>query len=363
MSDPEVMRTVMRSPVELVDVQITGNARTKGWVIRRAARPAYFAPTTGHLLHELEGTKERLRALGIFESVEIYVDTFEDPELEFEERVSAGEPERVCLQISVVEKSPLTINAGGDISTEDAEASGNASYGLRNYLGRAESVMLRTEMGTNSSMNFSLDCHQPTLCDTDLELHGAISRSSSSNPHCSYHETQTSAAVSLDFPAMLMTAAGSLSADLSLRELAAGQFASPTIREHARLPLGHNTKASVTATLRHDDRDIPMTPTAGWAGNLSVTGALCDYVASKHFLKTSGGLQLNRTVAGLTFTTSLHAGGIFMPLARGRNVGYVRVCDRFMLGSERVRGFQSRVSKPLCEPSDKLFLTLLWALS
>ena len=97
MSDPEVMRTVMRSPVELVDVQITGNARTKGWVIRRAARPVYFAPTTGHLLHELEGTKERLRALGIFESVEIYVDTFEDPELEFEERVSAGEPEPLTM--------------------------------------------------------------------------------------------------------------------------------------------------------------------------------------------------------------------------------------------------------------------------
>jgi outer membrane protein assembly factor BamA len=94
-----------------------------------------------------------------------------------------------------------------------------------------------------------------------------------------------------------------------------------------------------------------MAPSAGWSGNVTVAGALCDYVASKHFVKPTASLQMNRTVPllGLTFSSSLHCGGIFMPLAQRRNAGYIRVCDRFFLGSERVRGFQNQGLGPRAE--------------
>lgn len=338
-NDPQVMQKVWSSRVQLVGVDIEGNERTKGWVIRRAARPVYAARTTGRLLHELEGTKQRLQALGIFESVEIFVDTFDEPA-----NHPGDEPERLVLRISVTEKGCITLNTGADINAENSEGSAHASYGLRNYFGSAERIDLRTSMGTASSNNFTLNCHQPTVLDTDVDLRGSASRAATRNPSSSYDLTETAASVSLDFPAMLMATPGSLTAELSLREMSAAQYASATIREHTKLPLGHHTKASLTASLNHDNRDSPMAPTAGWSGNVSVSGSLCDYVASKHFVKPTASLQVNRTLPllGLTLSSSLHCGGIFMPLAQGRNVGYIRVCDRFFLGSERVRGFQNQ---------------------
>ena len=337
-SDPQVMQKEWSSRVQLVGVDVEGNDRTKGWVIRRAARPVYAARTTGRLLQELEGAKQRLQALGIFESVEIFVDTFDEPAA----ARTSDEPERVVLRISVTEKGCITINTGADVNAENSEGSAHASYGLRNYFGGAERIDLRTSMGTASSNNFTLDCHQPAVFDTDVDLHGSASRAATRNPSSSYNLTETAAALSLDFPAMLMATPGSLTADLSLREMSAGQYASAAIREHTKLPLGYHTKASLTASLNHDDRDFPMAPTAGWFGNVSISGSLCDYVSSKHFVKPTASLQMNRTLFGLTLSSSLHCGGIFMPLARGRNVGYVRVCDRFFLGSERVRGFQNK---------------------
>ncbi len=346
-NDPRVMQKVWSSRVQLVGVDIEGNERTKAWVIRRAARPVYAAQTTGRLLQELEGTKQRLQALGIFESVEIFVDTVDDPSTS----QPSDEPEQLLLRISVTEKGCITLNTGADVNAENSEGSAHASYGLRNYFGSAERIDLRTSMGTASSNNFTLDCHQPTVFDTDVDLRGSASRAATRNPSSSYDLTETAAAVTLDFPAMLMATPGSLTAELSLREMSATQYASAAIREHTKLPLGHHTKASLTASLSHDSRDFPMAPSAGWSGNVTVAGALCDYVASKHFVKPTASLQMNRTVPllGLTFSSSLHCGGIFMPLAQRRNAGYIRVCDRFFLGSERVRGFQNQGLGPRAE--------------
>lgn len=248
-NDPQVMQKVWGSRVQLVDINIAGNDRTKAWVIRRAARPAYAARTMGRFLQELEGAKQRLQALGIFESVEINVDTFDEP---LPGRGKPGdEPERLMLQITVAEKGCITINTGADVNAENSEGSAHASYGLRNYFGGSESISLRTEVGTASSNNFTLDAHQPTVFDTDVELRGSASRAATQNPSSSYNMTETAASVALDFPAMLMAVPGSLTAELALREMSAGQYASAAIREHTKLPLGCENTSTTHLCMIH----------------------------------------------------------------------------------------------------------------
>ena len=79
----------------------------------------------------------------------------------------------------------------------------------------------------------------------------------------------------------------------------AGSAASAAIREHCALPLGYNTKATLNAILRHDSRDDPLAPTAGWAGTCGIDASLCDYMVSKHFIKPSFSMQLNRSLFGV----------------------------------------------------------------
>lgn len=53
--------------------------------------------------------------------------------------------------------------------------------------------------------------------------------------------------MSFEFPKLLLQTPGTAGLNVSVRELYAGQYASPMIREHCALPLGHHVKATVSA--------------------------------------------------------------------------------------------------------------------
>ena len=113
-----------------------------------------------------------------------------------------------------------------------------------------------------------------------------------------WSSSRAQASISLDFPRMLLAMPGTLGIDVSMRELYAGQDASPAVREHCALPMGHHLKATLNALLRHDSRDEPLVPTMGWAGTCGIGASLCDYMQSGHFVKPTASLQANRTFFG-----------------------------------------------------------------
>jgi len=137
--------------VHVAEVTIKGNNRTKDIIIERELQEAYQATNFLELVRALDAAKERLRALNVFKSVEIEVDTWKVNGMD--EVYVPGK--LVQLNVQCVEKNITEMNAGGFYSRNDFN--GKLSATFRNTFGYAE------ELTTGFVMANTSDFVQKTL--------------------------------------------------------------------------------------------------------------------------------------------------------------------------------------------------------
>jgi outer membrane protein insertion porin family len=164
-------------------INIVGNQRTLDYVIRREFRLAEgdaFNPLM------IDRAKKRLQNLGFFKTVEV-------------KRRPGSAPDRVTLDVEVVEQSTGELSFGAGYSTSEGVI-GDVSLTERNLLGRGQFLRLRLA-GSQERMNIDLSFTEPRFLDRNLaagfDIFHKTTQVTSRQP---FATEKTGASVRLGFP-------------------------------------------------------------------------------------------------------------------------------------------------------------------
>jgi outer membrane protein insertion porin family len=311
----DLVLTIAEGPrvyVERIDIE--GNNRTQDRVLRRQF---VIAEGDAYDVNAVQAARAQLRKLGFFSTVAVTT-----------ERGSAED--RAVVKVTVEEQLTGSISFGLGFSSADGPI-GDITISERNFLGRGQFVAARVNY-TGDQQALSLSFEEPALLDRDLATgfslgYIAIDRTDSS----SFQETTVSFAPYVEFPLsekQRLRARYRLSSD-EIRDIAI--TASPAIFADE----GSLITSAIGATWSYDERNDPVEPTAGYllTFDQDLAGLAGDSFYTRSVGKAKGWTSFadDQVVASL----EIEAGGIF-----GLS-GDLRVTDRFYLGGDRFRGFES----------------------
>jgi outer membrane protein insertion porin family len=297
--------------VERID--IAGNVRTVDEVIRREFR---LVEGDAFNSSKLARSRQRIRNLGFFSKVDV-------------EQVPGSGPDQTVINVQVEEKSTGSIAFGAGYSTASGVL-GDVTLRERNLLGRGYDFKLGLTLAARrSAVDFSLT--DPFFLGREIAAGVDIFWTS--------QDLQESSSYDLNTTGFALRAGYPLSEPLrqdwkyTLKQTEVTEVdddASRFIKEAE----GKETLSSLTHILTYDRRDSVITPTEGYFARLTTEGA--GIGGSKQFFRNRVDAGKYYSVADdwvLEFTGS--AGTI---VGLGKDVD---LTDRYFIGGESVRGFES----------------------
>lgn len=312
---PDGVISVVLSPAKIGKITISGNKKTKEYVIRRELT----ALKTGDVF-DLNKLKENLRNvlnLGFFDEV--------TPKF-----VETADPDVVDLTIEVKERTTGQAGLGGGYSTNDGFI-GYIDVSEDNFLGFGQKVGVRWEFG-KSKNTYDLSFYEPYLDSHHTSIGANLYKRSTEQEYkpetgnaFKYNEDSFGGALSLG---------RNLGKDLkgSIR-LKAENVKNTSKDTTVTLPPDGNTR-SVALTLTHDTRDFILQPTSGGKEELSAEVAGKVFGGDFSFQKYQGEL-----------TRYIKAGDKGSVLAFRLQTGLINGdapsnADFRIGGSESVRGYK-----------------------
>lgn len=299
-------------------INIRGNTRTLDKVIRREFRIAEGDPYNAS---QIERSRQRINNLGFFKTVNFS-----------EEQGSSND--KVIINVDVEEQSTGELSFGAGFSTTDG-ALGDVGISERNLLGKGQFLKLNFTLAS-VRQEVDLSFTEPRFLGRDIQAGFDIFKikrtSDSANSNRTYDDDVLGAQVRLTYPVtefLNHTLRYSLrSDDITDVDEDASTF--------IRLQEGENVTSLIGHTLTLDKRDSKQEPTKGYfiRFNQDVAGFGGDAKFFRHELRSS------------YFTPTFSNDYILRLSARGGHiVGFgsedVRVNDRFFIGGNDIRGFQS----------------------
>jgi outer membrane protein insertion porin family len=293
-------------------INVTGNTRTKDYVIRREFRVA-----EGDAYNPLmvDQAKKRLKSLGLFKSVEV-------------QRRPGSAQDRVTLDVELVEQSTGELSFGAGYSTAEGVI-GDISITERNLLGNGQFLRLQLS-GSLERLQVNLSFTEPRFLDRNMAagfdvFHKEVDQTSQSG----FKSRRTGGGVRLGFPLserMWMQTNYTLSRD-EIFDVQDG--ASLAVEEAQGTAYTSLIGTSVTYDLRND----PRNPTKGvffQAGtDFAGLGGDVQYVS---FAAEARGYY--PITDHITFVSRAIGGHIM-----GWGGQDLRLIDLFFKGGETVRGF------------------------
>jgi outer membrane protein insertion porin family len=294
-------------------INILGNLRTQDYVLRREFR---LAEGDAYNPMMVDKAKKRLQALGFFKTVEI-------------KRRSGSAPDRVVLDVEVVEQSTGELSFGAGYSTSEGVI-GDVSISERNLLGKGQFLRLRLA-GSAERLQADLSFTEPRFLDRNLAagfdlFHKDVNMSQLS----AFRSMTTGAAVRVGFP---------ISENLWLTNtytIARGEiydvdrnFASKAIQEAE----GEAWTSAVGTSLSYDTRNHPKTPTAGYY--FQIGSDFAGLGGDVKYVRFAGEARYYYPIAEKVTFVGRAIGGHIM----GWGDDDVRLIDLFYKGGETVRGF------------------------
>ncbi len=294
-------------------INIIGNVRTRDYVIRREFR---LAEGDAYNPLMVDKAKKRLQQLGFFKGVDI-------------KRRAGSAPDRVVLDVEVVEQSTGELSFGAGYSTSEGVI-GDISISERNLLGRGQFLRLRLA-GSQERMQVDLSFTEPRFLDTNIAagfdlFHKDVNLSSAS----AFRTKTTGGSLRAGFPitenlwltnSYTLTTSEIYDVD-TLR-------ASRAIQEAA----GEAITSSWGTALSYDARNHPKNPTSGyyWTTSSEFAGLGGDV----QFWRVSGeGRYYYPITEKITFVGRVLGGHI-----SGWGDKDLRLIDLFYKGGETIRGF------------------------
>jgi len=295
-------------------INITGNVRTVDHVIRRQMQLVEGDPFNGSKLRRSE---TNIRNLGYFERVNVNT-------------VPGSQPDQTIVNVDVAEQATGELSIGAGFSTEDGPL---ADFGIRerNLLGRGQELGLSFTI-SGEATEFDLSFTEPFFLDQDLAAGFDIFHVVRDNQdESSYDEQNTGIGLRLNYP---------LSENLRQRvtyRLARREIENVDEDEsiYIRRQEGRTLTSSIGHEIIYDRLDSRFTPTDGYI--LRFGNELAGLGGDVRYLQTT--VSANYYTPIFTDDLVLNIGG-----RAGYIVGLgedVRINDRFFIGGNSLRGFES----------------------
>jgi outer membrane protein insertion porin family len=293
-------------------INVSGNTRTKDYVIRREFRVAEGDAYNPLLVDQ---AKKRLKNLGLFKNVDV-------------KRRPGSAQDRVTLDVEVVEQSTGELSFGAGYSTAEGVI-GDVSITERNLMGNGQFLRLQLS-GSLERLQVNLSFTEPRFLDRNLAagfdvFHKEIDQTSQSG----FNSRRTGAGVRLGFPIsekMWMQTNYTLSRDTIFD---VDDNASVAIKEAEGTAFTSLIGTSVTYDLRND----PKNPSKGLffqvGTDFAGLGGDVQYIS---FAAEARGYY--PITDNITFVSRAIGGQIM-----GWGGEDVRLIDLFFKGGETVRGF------------------------
>ncbi|MEM6474246.1 MAG: outer membrane protein assembly factor BamA, partial [Planctomycetota bacterium] len=174
---------ITRGPRVFVErIDIEGNTTTLDRVIRRQFRVIEGDPFNPR---EIRQAADRIRALGYFASAEV-------------DAREGSTPDRVVLDVDVVEQPTGSFSFGGNFSTENGFGL-IVEFAEENFLGRGQGLSLRLNTSIDNAL-LSFNFVEPALFDRELAGGINISFQQSDNDDADYDTSRFRFSPSLGFP-------------------------------------------------------------------------------------------------------------------------------------------------------------------
>jgi outer membrane protein insertion porin family len=297
--------------VERIDIE--GNTATLDRVVRRQFRIVEGDPFNAR---EIRASARRIRALGFFADVSVTT------------REGSG-PEKVIIEVNVVEKPTGSLNFGAAYSTA-AGLGGTIEYGEKNFLGRGQSLNFKVNAGTGNQ-TYSFDFSEPSFLYQDLSLSLGAAYRETQQQYSNYNTTAIQIRPQVSFPISEQARMG-IRYFYSATELSEISTSSGSI-VNLEKDLGRVNHSGVGFTLSYDTRRTGLDPNAGILLRLGQDFSGLGGDATR--IKTTGRLSGEMKVLGeeVTLVSTLEGG--LLSYSRGQS----RVTDRFLMGSNVLRGF------------------------
>lgn len=297
--------------VERIDIK--GNKGTLDRVIRRYFRSAEGDPFNPR---DIGATARRLRASGLFASVDI-------------SSRDGSSPEYVIIDVAVAEQPTGSLSLGGSYSS--AQGFGAAlEYGERNFLGRGQALSLAIKGGVDNQV-FSLRFTEPSFLYNDLSFSLKTAYRQTAQQNSRYDTSSVIFEPQLGFPigesSKLALRVTGTSDDIT-NEYTAGDV----ITAEAALPAV--SANGVGYSYSFDNLRSGLNPTAGFLFKLNqdFSGLGGDISSIRTKAKIVGQRKILKDEVTLRATLE---GGV-LSYSKGQS----RVIDRFNMGSQVMRGFE-----------------------
>ena len=295
-------------------IEIEGNTRTLDRVIRRQ-----FDIVEGDAFNsrEVDKARRRIRGLGYFSDVQVATER-------------GASDDRANIRVTVEEQSTGSLTFGIGFSSADGPV-GEVAITERNFLGRGQFLRARlVAAGERQVADFTF--REPAFLDRNLEAGFNIyyiqdDRSDTS----SFEETNIGFVPSLGFPLSefgRLRLSYRVSSD-EIRDVRSN--ASPLIAADA----GTALTSSIGYTYSYDQRNDPLEPTGGYIGEFGQE--LAGLGGDTQYIRTTASLRAYRALfdEDVIGSVTVEAGNITTFDED------IRITDRFFLGGDRFRGFES----------------------
>lgn len=310
--------------VERID--ITGNSRTLDRVIRRE-----FELVEGDAFNavQLRRSRSKIRALGFFKDVTVTT-------------TEGSAPDRLVVTTEVEEQSTGQLSFGVGFSTADS-VSGEVSVIERNLLGRGQAIRVRARISGTTQL-YDLSFTEPKFLDRDLSVGFDLYRRETDNQDSSSFDIRnTGFQPRVSFPLgrhSRLSPRYRISQD-EIRDVP--DDASPLIRAD----IGDAITSSIGYEFVYDRRNDVVQPTRGFIFRLEQDvaglGGDAQYIRNEASIKGYVPVFSDDIVASLEV-----AGGAINAFG-----GYdLKASDRFYLGGDSLRGFESAGLGPRDDKTD-----------
>ena len=311
----DVVYEVREGPRVFVErIDIGGNVRTLDTVIRRE-----FTLAEGDAFNtaKLRRTRQRLQDLGFFSRVEVY----NNP---------GSSSDRTVVRVDVEEKSTGELSIGAGFSST-AGALSDITIRERNLLGRGQDLRLSGTLATKQQQ-IDLSFTEPYFLSRELSAgFDVFYRTTDFGDRSSFQEDEAGLGLRGGYqltPSLRHTAQYTLSRD-KIDNISTD--ASPAIQAQE----GTFTTSSIGNEFFYDKRDSRFTPTDGHFVRYNID--LAGFGGTERFVKNELSSGIFRRLFGSAFIGSLDGS---VGIINGLNVD-VRVSERFFLGGNRLRGFET----------------------
>ncbi len=307
----DVTYSIGEGPRVYVDrININGNIRTQDRVIRREFR---LAEGDAYNASKVRRSRERINNLGFFETVDV-------------QTKPSTQPDRLNLDVEVVEQSTGEVSFGAGFSTSDGPL---ADVGIRerNLLGKGQDLRVRVQV-SGRRQQIDLGFTEPYFLDRELRAGFDIFRVEEDNTDESSFERDTTGGrlrFGYSFSEYL---AQSWSYTLRTDDVRPAVDASQFIKDDA----GKSTTSAIAHTLTFDNRDNRFSPNEGYV--ISTTNEIAGLGGSKRYLRNRISAGVYYSVAPDYVVSVLGQAGHIVGIGKD-----VDVNERFNLGGDNFRGF------------------------